>query len=145
MAATLPTIIVGLALFKLAKKLALGSLHIDRYHQLLILMVSALLIFQVAQTTVLNIDRSRSYYLLSWVDKGLVNLSGNTYDLSKVSSTEKMDSLGVKQRLTEQLSRRLIVIRDERVRLTFSGSLIVRVSNLLAHVFRLDGWHKNNH
>ena len=143
--ATLATVIVSFASFKLSNSTPIGLSHLDRLHHLLILVIAALLIFQFTETTILNIDRSRSYYVLSWVDKDLVKMSGASYDLSKIHSSEKLDLVGIQQRLSEQLSRGLIEISNSDVKVTASGSFIVKLSNLLADIFKLDGWRKNNY
>ena len=43
----------------------------------------------IALFTILNIDRSRSFYILSWVAKDIVICTDFSLDLSKVQSKEK--------------------------------------------------------
>jgi hypothetical protein len=103
----------------------------------------ALIVFTVAQASILNIDRSRSFYVLAWVQEGKVLVTGNQIDLSKVVSAEASSMTSIQTRLIEQSQRGLVTIKEGKYSLTKKGSLVLRISDLIAGVFKLELWAKN--
>ncbi len=103
----------------------------------------ALIVFTVAQASILNIDRSRSFYVLAWVQEGKVLVTGNQIDLSKVVSAEASSMTSIQARLIEQSQRGLVTIKEGKYSLTKKGILVLRISDLIAGVFKLELWAKN--
>jgi len=97
----------------------------------------------IALFTVLNIDRSRSFYVLSWVAKGSVICVGSSIDLSRVQSKEKFNSIGISTRIEEQVKRRLILKSDSSCQLTQYGELYLFSAEVLAEIFKLKNWDLN--
>ncbi len=99
----------------------------------------------INQTFILNVDRSRSTFVLSWVDKGFVSKDKSGKFITEgISSSESINSLATEQRLRENIDRGLITVEGSKVRLTMSGSLLLRVCETTAHLFSLQGWKKNS-
>lgn len=98
----------------------------------------------VALFTILNIDRSRSFYVLSWVDKGVVICSSSGLDLSKVKSREKLNPSGISSRIEEQVKRGLILKSDSICKLTQYGELYLFSAEVIAEIFKLNNWELNN-
>ena len=96
-----------------------------------------------SSASLLNIDRSRSFYVLGWVEDGRVSGSLNEPDLVKVVSAEKSDLAAIKIRLSEQIQRGLMKNENGKFFLTTSGSFLVRLSDGLAVIFKLTNWSKN--
>ncbi len=97
----------------------------------------------LTQNVILNIDRSRSFYVLSWVDRGAVTYVDGTYDFNRVVSAEKLNEKGVVHRIEEQISRGYIRKNEKGLELTWLGSSLLELSNLIAGIFNLRGWHQN--
>lgn len=96
-----------------------------------------------ASVTLLNIDRSRSFYVLSWVDAGVVSGSISKPDLKNVKSLEKIDVNAISQRLSEQSQRGLISVSNNEFSLTIGGRILVTLSKSLSNLFKLNGWNLN--
>jgi hypothetical protein len=105
--------------------------------------ICLLVSFFLLTSTLLNIDRSRSFYILSWVNNGQIKVVGNEIDLSRVMSDEASSSDGIKQRIREQESRGIIVSEGSILKLSAIGTLIYNVSTKLARIFKLNGWFGN--
>ena len=110
------------------------------------LLIIAVLSFQlIAPSSILNIDRSRSFYVLSWVKDGNVHIKDNGLILTGVKSHEALDPDAIESRLNEQLSRGLINKLNGDYKLTFRGSLMVKIADTLSALFKLQGWDENKH
>ena len=112
---------------------------------LLFLFAVVIALSQIFSQLVLNIDRSRSFYILSWVRFHEIKSNGDTFDLAKVESEEKLSTQSIDIRIKEQLSRGLIKKDSSEITLTTSGRFIVKLSDLFSKIFNLRGWANNNH
>lgn len=98
------------------------------------------------QAFVLNVDRSRTTYVLAWIDKGFVSTTlAGEIQVNGVSSPENQNVEGSVQRIKENIERGLVKVEGERVSLTTAGNLLLKIIQITADLFRLEGWHKNNH
>ena len=97
----------------------------------------------IALFTILNIDRSRSFYVLSWVAKGIVICTDSSLDLTKVQSKEKFNSIGISSRIEEQVKRNLVLKSDSGCQLTQYGELYLVSAEVLAEIFNLKNWELN--
>lgn len=107
------------------------------------ILLIALVFFTITTSTLVNVDRSRSIYVLSWISEGRVELNNNFIGLDQVRSKEKMNIDGVKQRINEQIERGLVTQSGNKLELNKSGLVIVLISKFVAKVFNLNGWEKN--
>jgi hypothetical protein len=98
----------------------------------------------ITQAIALNIDRSRSFYVLSWVDKNLINYREGSLDLKLVKSPEKSNLPAIEQRIIEQQKRGLLEITGTTVILTSRGEILIKFSNITADVLGLRNWKMNN-
>jgi hypothetical protein len=103
----------------------------------------SLIIFSMAQATILNIDRSRSFYLLAWVQEGKVALVEDGVNLSQVISGEANSTTSIHDRVIEQSQRGLIALEGEDYRLTKKGKVVLWISELVGKVFKLEYWAAN--
>jgi hypothetical protein len=108
---------------------------------------ASLLFFSVVQYSVLAVDRSRSLYVFGWVEEGSIQSENGRYVL-KVTGNDLVSQIendAISQRIHEQISRGLMKnSKDNEVELTFFGKGILFISEVLASVFNLDGWHRNS-
>ena len=108
-----------------------------------LILVSLLLIVTLGPNTVMNVDRSRSFYVLSWVEKSAIELTEDGRLVLNVNSPEKSNLVSIKERLDEQSARGLIEFRDQSYFLTWRGKLTLNIAEFLASFYKLDGWFKN--
>jgi hypothetical protein len=108
-----------------------------------LLILSSVLFFVVAQSTVLTIDRSRSFYVLSWVKAEKITITDTGLDLSLIQSEEKNSNSAIKLRLKEQVDRKLVHVNSGKYHLTIWGNAVLQCANAFAYVFNLTGWHHN--
>lgn len=106
-------------------------------HALIIGFLSTSLILP---NTLLNIDRSRSFYVLSWIDSGKVIYGEHGLQFN-VDSPEASDLAGVSKRVKEQISRGLIYEKD--LTLTKEGKILLATANFLSKIFVLENWTQN--
>lgn len=122
--------------------LVLNNLLKSTFDISLILLIS-LIFFTITSLTLVNVDRSRSIYVLSWISEGRVQLNNNYISLDQVRSTEKLNIDGVEQRINEQIKRGLVIQDGNKLELNKGGLVIVFISKFVAKVFNLNGWEKN--
>ena len=97
----------------------------------------------ISQNIYLNIDRSRSFYVLSWISKGEIISTTKGLDLQNVKSTEAENKSAILQRIVEQKSRGLIKKEKNTYKLTEKGNLILNFSELIGKIYDLRGWKMN--
>ena len=109
----------------------------------MVLVVSIMGFWISTQFTLVNVDRSRSFYVLSWIDAGEVTSVGGQLDLSKVNSLEKLNSDAIQSRLAEQTQRGYIENQRNNWVLTKKGKSLLMIANWLSNKFKLTGWSSN--
>ena len=131
-------ITLGFTLYLKKVGLFRESISLLCYVNLIALMLSIL----VLPYSLINVDRSRSFYVLSWVDQGGVSIK-NDQTVVKVESTEAADTTGVELRLKEQQQRGLIQETNGKYKVTNMGELTLEIANLLSRIFNLKNWEAN--
>ena len=110
-----------------------------------VLILSSMLFFVTAQSTVLTIDRSRSFYVLSWVKAEKINVTDNGLDFTLIQSEEKNSNSAIELRLKEQVDRKLVHFNSGKYSLTMLGSGVLLCADSFAKVFNLSGWYQNKY
>jgi hypothetical protein len=105
--------------------------------------IGALTFVLSAQGTLLNIDRSRSLYILSWAHHQKIYVENNLIVLDRVKSLEARVPSAISQRIDEHVERGLMIDNGEKILLTPRGEIFFNVANILANVFQLNGWKQN--
>lgn len=109
------------------------------------LLLSVSLSTLIEQSTIMNIDRSRSFYVLAWTHKNLISYENGSLNLTKVQSDEKLGVTGIETRINEQISRGLITKNSSELKLSNYGKIYYIFAEKLAKVYRLNNWAENNH
>jgi hypothetical protein len=109
-----------------------------------IVLIVTFFFYSFYSVMLVNIDRSRSFYVLSWVEKDKIYYENGKIQVS-VESREADNSDGVEQRIIEQKDRGLIKISGDKVQLTLYGKNLLMVSNTFASIFTLKNWELNNY
>ena len=137
----LSAVFIGIAVLLLRKKSLIPSQRVPTIAWLIL--VAMLIMIILGPNTVMNVDRSRSFYVLSWVEKGAIELTDDGQLILNVKSPEKFNLISIKERLDEQSARGLIEFRDQSYFLTWRGKLTLNIAQFLASFYKLDGWFKN--
>lgn len=119
-------------------KTLIGSVRMVSYLAFIGLLIATI----VFPYSLVNIDRSRSFFVLSWVDHGKISVNSGEITLS-VDSHESVDKIGVLQRLNEQEQRGLVSKKDNSFEVTGYGKFMLRIANSLAKLFNLENWEAN--
>jgi hypothetical protein len=109
------------------------------------LIICTLSFFVLTSSVFVNIDRSRSFYILSWVNNGEVKYDKNGLNLDMVKSKESINSDAINNRIIEQINRGIIINRDSTLFLSNIGKVIVNLSNFASNLFSLKGWQINKY
>jgi hypothetical protein len=105
-------------------------------------LISVVIMFTLLSFSLLNIDRSRSVYLLKWVSVSEKSeLTSQEFIESRANSN--LDVQDLTQRLNEQKSIRTISIDDDQIKLTPLGTIIVWTSNFAGSFQNLKGYKSN--
>jgi hypothetical protein len=96
----------------------------------------------IMNTIFLNIDRSRSFYVISWIRTYQV-VDSKELDLTEIKSTEAKNVIAVEQRIKEGISRGVIKESNDKFELTLVGEILYRFSDSTAKLFKLNGWFEN--
>jgi hypothetical protein len=116
----------------------IGSVRIISYLAIIGLLIATI----VFPYSLVNVDRSRSFYVLSWVNLGKVSVTSGEITLD-VSSHESVDKIGILERLNEQEQRGLVRQMDGTFVVSNSGKFFLQIANLLSKLFNLENWEKN--
>jgi len=119
---------------------------------LALLLASSLFFFNlsVLVQTVLNTDRSRSTFVLSWIEcspKDATRFYIQT-EIEKKFGEESANAFD--KRVSEHIKRGLVSERQDKLALTWAGESVHQISNHLAKFYNLQGpkenslWGKNN-
>lgn len=105
-------------------------------------LVSVLVMFTILSFSLLNIDRSRSIYLLKWISVSESSiLTPNAFIDSHAQSEQDIRDLT--QRLHEQEALGSVSLDSDSLKLTALGRIIVTSSYFLAKFESLDGFNSN--
>ena len=118
------------------------------YKALAISVISSLLYFSTVQYTILAIDRSRSFYVLSWIESGIFAKNDNQLVLVRNNLPNSIDLdranlTPINQRIEEQISRKLVTVKGSKLFLTSSGEIMLNISIISARIFNLSSWKSN--
>ena len=132
--------VIGFLFFVIRIRFAESIYNLDEVISLI--MISSLISALIFPLSLVNIDRSRSFYVLSWVEYGLISKENGTLKF-EIKSTEASDRNGVELRLNEQIQRGLVVEKGGGFQLSQTGRMLISLSNLLSDIFRLENWTLN--
>jgi hypothetical protein len=160
--------LLSIVLFKLVHFLYPSSLIFDQVFFLSVFMILAIsivfrLLFHVSfdrlvavislslvlmflnQSVLLNIDRSRSTFVLAWVDRGFVTLdSSSEIQIRGSKSPEATNEIASVQRVEENYQRGLIKLEDGKFHLSMIGKVLLAFCDWTANFFDLRGWKLNS-
>ena len=95
--------------------------------------------FIVVTFLLLNIDRSRSFFLLKWVASSGSN--GITVkEIQEQKGLSETDLAAVKQRIQEQDQSGFIIVKNEKIYISREGKILVFIFRNLASIENLKGY-----
>ena len=109
--------------------------------------ITIILIIYICLTQLfVNIDRSKSFYVLYWIGNNEID-----YDLTNLTFLAKVPDIASRtnefdfiQRVQEHKIRGLVTQNGKQISLTSAGEIILKISDLCAKYFRLKGWVGNS-
>lgn len=99
-----------------------------------------LIAFTVVSTLLLNVDRSRSVFLVKWVYEYSKESPITVDELISKKELSVSEGLSIKQRIGEQGQMSFIKNQDSRLQVTFAGRLFIKVAGLSAKLLNLKGY-----
>lgn len=105
-------------------------------------MVATLIAFTLISFTTLNIDRSRSFFLLKWVGQYESTSGVSIQEIAKMKSLTETEVSAIQQRVQEQKQSIMLTGSGANLRLTTIGRIFVKACSFLAHLFNLQGYIK---
>ena len=112
-----------------------GSFSSDMF---LSILLSFLLIITPSFLVLMNIDRSRSFYVLVWAT---TPSSAQEIEKQSIIAFGSAEKFGILMRLKEQEKRGLIKQDEGFYSLTSAGRWMVTTADLLASLYRLDNYN----
>jgi len=107
----------------------------------LLLIIFSLISYNMISFSLLNTDRSRSFFVLSWVENSDISLINQNLIVNNPVSLELQNPESVIQRIKEQ--RKNGLIQSSSLELTNSGKYFLASIEFMARVFSLKGWYEN--
>jgi hypothetical protein len=96
----------------------------------------------LASFLLLNIDRSRSVYLLKWIGANSTNDFVTMQVIVEKYHLSFEGKAALEQRIAEQRQASMVKIEGEKLSLTTKGKVFLMFSMVFAKVFRLNGFLK---
>lgn len=93
-------------------------------------------------TILLNVDRSRSFFVLAWVDRYHLKVLNESFQ-SQIKSNEAVAKDEIQLRIDEQIARKLVTEKNGRYFLTKPGQLLLFLGDNLSTVYQLNHYKKN--
>lgn len=106
--------------------------------------ITFLTFLMTSTQTILNIDRSRSFYILQWIEESPKGTDINDFRRQIDKQLGSAEVKAFNQRLSEHVSRGIIQSEGNYLALSKVGKFIYSISNLLARLFDLNGWKVAN-
>ena len=103
-------------------------------------LLMVLIAFTVVSTLLLNVDRSRSVFLVKWVYESSKENPITVDELILKKQLSVSEGLSIKQRIREQGQMSFIRNQDSGLEVTFIGRLFIKVAELGAKVLNLKGY-----
>ena len=112
---------------------------------LLSAIIALLLFYQTSTSILINVDRSRSFYVLSWINTYEIDSELSKSQFDQIRSPEKSSLDSINKRISEQVSRGLVFKSGEGLELTIFGRACLHISDFFAKWFKLNGWYQNKY
>jgi len=126
---------------RLFSKTNLNRTNIEKFAMSILI---AILFFSTVQYTVLTVDRSRSLYLLQWVQDGRILMNNGNVVVVGIAEPEMNVESAIAQRIEENRFRGLITTHLNGVQhLTSLGKAHLTLAQIFAKFFNLKGWYEN--
>jgi hypothetical protein len=104
-------------------------------------LTSIVFAFTLISFVTLNVDRSRSFYLIKWVSES--SKTGTTLqEISESKNLSPEDIKDFRQRINEQKESGTLKVENGQIKVTFLGSIVVAISRFFAKFASLEGYLK---
>jgi hypothetical protein len=105
----------------------------------------ALLFFTINQFVLVNVDRSRSFYVIAWAKEGKLCYDEKKLVLKDIKSFEVLNTYAIDQRVSEQVHRGILsrTTPSNCLKTTQVGNIYFAVAESVSSFFNLQGWRTN--
>ncbi len=104
--------------------------------------LSVLVAFTLVSTLLLNIDRSRSVFLVKWVSQSSKEIPANVDMLLSIYTSSLNTESSIKQRIEEQKDTLFIKDVGSGIEVTRLGKTFIMMADLISKIFNLKGYQK---
>jgi len=104
-------------------------------------LIAALIPFVIVSFLLLNIDRSRSIYVVKWVGANQ-NVGVTLEELRTSKNLTPSEYSAIQQRINEQVQSGTLVEADSKIRLTVRGKIMLKIIEAVAKIENLTGYSK---
>lgn len=105
-------------------------------------LLSIFVAFTLVSFLLLNIDRSRSVFLIKWVGQATQVGETSTEQLFESQNLSLADKKAILQRIEEQGQIRFVDAKENNLSLTWSGQLFFKLATFMADFFNLNGFKR---
>jgi hypothetical protein len=130
---------IGIAMFFLSMML-IGTLTISISMVISVAINIFTLNFLIFVLLLINIDRSRSTYVIAWIKFGWVKIVNEQFQYNKKILNIESNTAMLDQRILEHKSRKILRITHNEIELLFLGKTIYALANIMSKVFNLVNW-----
>lgn len=122
--------------------IALKYIRVPMTYEIFVSVVFAsMLMFISSYGTIMNIDRSKSSYLLSWIH--------DNPEISRMELRAKLEAKSLiydeeylEKRILEHIERGVFTEKNGELSTSYFGNFLYGFADLAAGLFRLDGWQR---
>lgn len=115
---------------------------VDLYTLAISASLSALMFFSVGFSCIMTVDRSKSFYVISWIHD-LQPVKSNVLESAIRNKYGEYDKSYINQRIKEQATRKIIISDKDEYRLSKIGQFYWGYASLISKIFNLQGWNQN--
>lgn len=102
-------------------------------------MLAGLMVFVVLSSSLINVDRSRSIFVLKWISSSQ-ELGISESELALKHQESGIGTTAISQRVREQIQIGTVAIESNKLHLTLRGRVILRISFILSDLANLKGF-----
>jgi hypothetical protein len=130
---------IGIAMFFISM-MFIGTLTISIWMVISVAINIFTLNFLIFVLLLINIDRSRSTYVIAWTKFGWVKIVNKKFQYNEKILNIESNTAMLDQRILEHKSRKILRITDNEIELLFLGKTIYALANIMSKVFNLVNW-----
>ena len=130
---------IGIAMF-FTSMMFIGTLTISISMVISVAINIFTLNFLIFVLLLINIDRSRSTYVIAWINSGWVKINDGNFEYDEKILRIENNTAMLDQRILEHKSRKILCITKNDIELLLLGKTIYVLANIMSKFFNLVNW-----